>query len=94
MNYGCPECGSPVQAWADLDATVRFAISKSGKLIKQTITNNYQSDGRCGVECSECDWAVHKEDMTAEHSHFEKLATDVLTRQGAIDNLSTKRSKN
>ncbi|MCI2286099.1 hypothetical protein L3081_25080 [Colwellia sp. MSW7] len=92
MKYGCPQCGSPVNAWADLDATVNFVISKSGKLIKQTITNNYQSDGRCGVECSECDWAVHREDIKAPHAHFKKLADDAMTRQGTMANLSVKRS--
>lgn len=92
MKYGCPKCDSPVKAWADLDATVNFEISKSGKLIKQKITNNYQSDGRCGVECSECDWNVHREDMTVENNHFKKLADDAMTKQSSIDNLSVKRS--
>ncbi|HBN6882400.1 TPA: hypothetical protein L3310_002623 [Vibrio cholerae] len=89
-NYVCPECGSPIKAWADLDAQVSFVISKAGKLTKRVITNNYQSDGRCGVNCTECDWELHVDDLDS-NSPLKTAALDALERQSMIDELSAKR---
>ncbi|GAB3478334.1 hypothetical protein [Marinomonas epiphytica] len=67
-------------------------ISKSGKLTKQAITNVLQSDGRCGVECSECDWALNADDM-GDKSPFKKLAESAFAQQEQIDELSAKHKR-
>lgn len=89
-RYECPECGNPIKAWADLDAQVSFVISKAGKLTKRVIKNNYQSDGRCGVECTECDWNLHSDDMEVDHP-LQALASKALDLQSLIGELSAKR---
>ncbi len=88
--FECPECGSAIKAWADVDAQMSFVISKSGKLTKQIIQNNFQSDSRCGVECTECDWRLYSEDMEGNHP-FQSLALEALERQSMIDEFSSKR---
>ncbi|WP_018694323.1 hypothetical protein [Algicola sagamiensis] len=89
-NFSCPDCGSTVKAWADLDAQVTFEISKSGKLVKRIIENVQQSDGRCGVECSKCSWAVYGEDMD-DDSPFAKFVGEALGQQADIQFLTAKR---
>lgn len=84
-KYTCPKCGSSVKAWADLDAKVTFDVSSGGKLTKQVISNNYQSDGRCGVKCSKCDW-------TDEEGLFSSLEDTALSKQASIDYLAAKRN--
>jgi transcription initiation factor IIE alpha subunit len=91
-EFKCPKCGSPVKAWADLDAQVTFTVTAAGKLTKPVITNSYQTDGRSGVDCTECDWRLHLCDMS-EDSPFEALATSALEAQEAIEFLSAKRQK-
>lgn len=36
-GFECPECGSAIKAWADVDAQMSFVTSKSGKLTKQIV---------------------------------------------------------
>lgn len=86
----CPECGSVVQAWADLDTTLTFQINKNGKLAKRQIKNAYQSDGRCGVECTECNWTLYADSDYSEYPHFEALAGEALEYQANIRLLTVK----
>ncbi|MDX7853099.1 hypothetical protein ACTG2K_22850 [Aeromonas caviae] len=92
IEYKCPECGSPINAWADLDATVKFSVSSAGKLTKKVISNNYQSDGRCGVECTKCDWVFHGQDIP-DDDPLHDLANAALDAQESIHVLAAKRSK-
>lgn len=89
-KYKCPECDSNIRAWADLDATVTFKITKSGCLTKLKIKNANQTDGRCGVECTECDWTLYGDSDYSEYPHFEKLACQALGKQEEIETLSIK----
>lgn len=89
-EFQCPECGSAIKAWADIDAQMSFVISKTGKLTKQVIENSFQSDGRCGVECTECDWNLHSGDMKVDHP-LQSLALEALDRQSMIDEFTIKR---
>lgn len=89
-DFKCPVCGSPVKAWADLDAQVTFTVTATGKLTRPVIQNSYQTDGRCGVDCSECDWRLHGSDME-EGSPFSALADSALEAQDSIQFLSAKR---
>lgn len=91
-EYKCPKCGAPVKAWADLDAQVTFTVTATGKLTKPVITNSYQSDGRCGIDCTKCGWREHHSDMS-DDSPFADLATSALEAQEAIEFLSAKRQK-
>ncbi|MPQ71509.1 hypothetical protein [Pseudomonas sp. MWU12-2323] len=58
----CPECNSPLKVWIDIDAEISFHVSSTGKLNKREVQDNQQSDGRCGLECLECDWKVYGQD--------------------------------
>ncbi|WP_083938398.1 hypothetical protein [Algicola sagamiensis] len=89
-NFSCPECNSTIKAWADLDAQVTFEISKNGKLVKRIIENVLQSDGCCGVECSKCSWAVHREEMD-DDSPFLQCANEAIRQQMGILFLTSKR---
>lgn len=89
-KYSCPECGAKVTVWADIDAVIEFDIAKSGKLTKQRIENSNQSDGRCGVKCSECGWSLDLDDMD-EKSPFLTPAEEALDKQQKIKSLSAKR---
>ncbi|HCL3557710.1 TPA: hypothetical protein N2A72_006531, partial [Pseudomonas aeruginosa] len=55
----CPECSSQLKVWIDIDADISFHVSRAGKLSKRAVQDNMQSDGRCGLQCLECDWKVH-----------------------------------
>lgn len=89
-KYLCPECNSPIIAWADLDAEMSFKVNSNGTLTRNTITNSYQSDGRSGVRCSKCDWDLHGNDMTEEDSHLQVLATQAYENQKKIELLAPK----
>ncbi len=89
-KFNCPKCGSAVNAWADLDATVIFKINNHGKLIKRVIKNANQTDGRCGVECTECDWTLYADSDYSEYPHFEELACQALAYEEEIETLSVK----
>lgn len=91
-KYACPKCGSSIKAIADIDAQISFEISKSGKLTKRLIKNSFQTDGRCGVECSKCDWKLHAHDMSVD-SEFLDIADSALAQQAQIYELSPKREK-
>lgn len=54
----CPQCQGPLKVWLDIDASLLFNVSRSGKLSKRTIEDNLQSDGRCGLKCQTCSWQV------------------------------------
>ncbi|KJC15026.1 hypothetical protein [Pseudomonas aeruginosa] len=58
----CPECSSLLKVWIDIDADISFHVSRTGKLSKREVQDNMQSDGRCGLQCLECDWKVHGQD--------------------------------
>ncbi|TVO81458.1 hypothetical protein AYI81_21185 [Shewanella algae] len=92
FTYECPVCGSPIKAWADLEAKISFSVSKSGKLTKQFISNTYQTDGRRGVECSNCNWSQHVDDLDVD-SPFVELANTALKRQEQIDWLSVQQKR-
>jgi DNA-directed RNA polymerase subunit RPC12/RpoP len=59
----CPECSSPLKVWIDIDASLFFNVSATGKLSKSAIADNTQSDGRCGLKCQECSWRVLGKDI-------------------------------
>lgn len=88
-KYVCPECGSSIVAWADLDAQIIFKVNESGNLINQRIENLFQSDGRCGVQCSKCDWKI--DDISEGDDPFFELANEALKQQEVIKSLSAKR---
>ena len=54
----CPECQGPLKVWLDIDASLLFSVSATGKLSKRAIEDNAQSDGRCGIECQNCNWQI------------------------------------
>lgn len=54
----CPECRGPLKVWLDIDASLFFNVSSTGKLSKRSIVDNVQGDGRCGLKCEACDWQV------------------------------------
>ncbi len=89
-KFNCPKCGSAVNAWADLDTTLTFQINKNGKLVKRVIKNANQTDGRCGVECTECDWTLYGDSDYSEYPHFEELALQALAHEEEIETLSVK----
>lgn len=88
FKYICPECGSSIVAWADLDAEVTFNVNKSGELTSEKIENVFQSDARCGVQCSDCDW--ESDDISDESDPFFQIANEALKRQQEIKLLSVK----
>ena len=90
-KYVCPECSSSIVAWADLDAQITFKVSKNGNLTNKKIENTFQSDSRCGVYCSECDWKL--DELSAEDEPFFELACEALEQQTQIKLLSAKLSK-
>jgi DNA-directed RNA polymerase subunit RPC12/RpoP len=92
QKYQCPECGSKIKVWADIDAQITFAVNRAGKLTKPVVTNNNQSDGRAGVECSECHWTLSRQDM-AEDDVFFPLVDSVLDEQSSIEFLTAKRNQ-
>ncbi|MDH4602406.1 MULTISPECIES: hypothetical protein [Pseudomonas syringae group] len=59
----CPDCHGPLKVWLDIDASLIFNVSATGKLSKRAIEDNTQSDGRCGLKCQECSWQVHGTDV-------------------------------
>lgn len=90
-KFNCPKCGSAVNAWADLDTTLTFQINKHGRLVKRKIKNAHQSDGRCGIECTECNWILYADsDYRAKYAQFEPLALQALAHQEEIETLSIK----
>lgn len=89
-KFTCPNCGSPIQAWADLDATLKLQVSSTGKTSKPVVSNNLQSDGRSGVECTECEWSRHGFDME-DDDPLLALAQAALDTQASMLELSVKR---
>ena len=59
----CPECRGPLKVWIDIDADISFHVSRTGQLSKREVRDNQQSDGRCGLECQDCGWQVHGNDV-------------------------------
>lgn len=59
----CPECHGPLKVWLDIDASMFFNVSSSGKLSKRTIQDNEQTDGRCGLKCQQCSWQTSGADV-------------------------------
>lgn len=89
LDFKCPECSGEVSVWADLDAEVTFKINSRGKLVKRKIENSYQTDGRCGVKCTNCNWAIdHMDSVSPDLLHFEYLANEALAYQHEIRLLS------
>ncbi|HEJ2342212.1 TPA: hypothetical protein ACWLUJ_005727 [Pseudomonas aeruginosa] len=62
----CPECQGSLKVWLDIDASLLFNVSSTGKLSKRAIEDNTQSDGRCGVKCQECSWQINGADVEDE----------------------------
>lgn len=54
--WACPECGSKVEVWADIDACLNFEISSIGELTKKRIDVSDMGEPRCGLKCTKCDW--------------------------------------
>lgn len=59
----CPERHGPLKVWLDVDASLHFNVSTTGKLSKRAVEDNTQSDDRCGLKCQECSWEVHGSDV-------------------------------
>ncbi|RXU01337.1 hypothetical protein B1F69_04505 [Pseudomonas syringae] len=59
----CPECRGPLKVRIDIDADISFRVSRTGQLSKREVRDNQQSDGRCGLECQDCRWQVHGNDV-------------------------------
>jgi len=78
----CPECNSQLKVWIDIDADISFQVSRSGKLSKRVVQDNLQSDGRCGLECLECDWKVYGRDC--EDDSMLKVIQDADEKYQAL----------
>lgn len=91
-NYNCPKCGESLQAWADLDACAKFNINENGRLKRTEIKNCFQSDYRCGVACSKCDFDISVDDMDESQSHLIKAAQSAFSKQESIDFLTSKKT--
>lgn len=85
-QFCCPECGGQLKAWADLDAEVSWLVTPSGGLQKRVIRNTYQSDGRSGIECSQCDWEFDGDESVSKK--LAKLAEKACDKQCEIDFLA------
>lgn len=59
----CPKCQGPLKVWLEIDASLIFNVSNSGKLSKRAIQDNEQSDGRCGLKCQQCNWQIRGADV-------------------------------
>lgn len=86
----CPECQGTLKVWIDIDATLSFAVSSTGKLSKRSIDDNQTSDGRCGLQCQGCDWKIHGDDVEdkvqtklieAAFDQWQKLELSVRARK-------------
>ena len=62
----CPECQGPLKVWLDIDASLLFNVSATGKLSKRAIEDSLQGDGRCGLRCQECSWQLRGHDVEDE----------------------------
>lgn len=88
-KYACPECQGPLTVWADVDAELTFSLSKTGKLKRQGLTNNAQSDGRCGIKCQSCNWRIHGNDV--EDESWSDLLGDALGQAEVLELAVAKR---
>lgn len=70
----CPDCQGQLKVWIDIDADISFHVSRAGKLSNREVTDNLQSDGRCGLQCLECDWGVYGQDC--EDDAMRKVIED------------------
>lgn len=61
----CPECRGQLKVWVDVDASVSFSVSRTGRLTHREIQNNHQGDGRCGLKCQQCTWSIYGSDAPA-----------------------------
>lgn len=91
-EFKCPKCGGDLLAWADLDAMITFKVKKDGGLTKGQIKNTHQTDGRCGVNCTKCDWEIsHLDEVGQKNTHLEQLANEALELQHQISLLSVRK---
>lgn len=87
----CPECQGPLRVWLDIDASLLFNVSSTGKLSKREIVDNNQSDGRCGLKCQACSWRINGADVE-DNSLLQVIQSADEQWQGL--QLSVTRTKN
>ncbi|MCU9528052.1 hypothetical protein [Pseudomonas mosselii] len=80
----CPQCQGPLKVWIDVDASLFFNVSRSGKLSKRVIEDNAQADGRCGLKCQVCTWKVYGADGI-EDDALQQVIQDADAAWGALD---------
>lgn len=72
----CPDCGGKLKIWFDMNASIQFDVSATGRITKPTAVSSETGEERAGIKCSECDWEVHLSD--ADSGKW----TDVFERAG------------
>lgn len=87
----CPECQGSLKVWLDIDASLLFNVSGTGKLSKRAIEDNLQSDGRCGLKCQKCSWEINGGDAV-DDAHLQVIKSAEEEWQGL--QLSVTRLKN
>lgn len=90
-DFICPACRGGLEVWAEADISVKYDVKSNGRLSKKKIENTGQSDARCGVECKNCDWSAHGDDVEAEP--FIDIIDGVLEKTLAME-FSEKRVAN
>ena len=68
----CPDCGSDIAVWVDLDASCTFNVNE-GELSEPTIDNTFQSDGRAGIHCTECEWEFDVYEAIVKQASIKQL---------------------
>lgn len=89
-KYVCPDCGSDISVWVDLDASCTFNVNE-GELSEPTIDNTFQSDGRAGIHCTECEWEFDVYEANDNDNAFKLLLDEAIVKQASIKQLTIKR---
>lgn len=76
-KYTCPDCGGKLKVWFDINASIEFDISATGRITKPTAESSDTGEERAGIKCRECEWEVHLSE--AESDGF----SEIFERAGA-----------
>ncbi len=74
----CPDCGSKLKIWFDMNASIEFDISATGRITKPTAISDESGEERAGIKCSSCDWEIHLSDT------YSDKWSDVFERAGEV----------
>lgn len=87
----CPECQSQLAAWIDIDASLEFDVSSSGKLSNRVIEDSDHGEGRYGLKCKACDWWINA--WAVEDQNMLKAIADAYEQYRACQLTIVKRKK-